>query len=281
MKWTIRGSELDNLIDLFQASTIVHSTQASATRSAKYMVQGASDTTGFRFSIDSAGIVTLLSTSPDQGQVYYGIQNFATFELYLSTFLTTQSDGYWVSPSNTSSGLTLSSWATPYYNQAKAFDLVPTQMTQGNMTDPITRELFCDLLVKLLERTTTFSVSQSLRNPFYDTVSPPILALQNAGLIGGKTSVQFAPNDFLTREEGAAILGKIALYYNLKVPTGYSYPTFADQGKISFWALSSVNYMTALGVMVGTNAGFSPHTIFTKEEALVTVMNLYRVRSGS
>lgn len=278
VRWEIRGEALDELLSLCQSTAIEHSEKELATREGKYLIQGFSEYSGSRFSVDSVGIVTSLATSEEQGQVYYQIPDFSVFEMALSNFLSTELPAYVVSKPGTSTGRTLSSWAVPYYNQAQAFDLVPEQLSQGYLTEPITRELFCDLVLKMLEKTGDYPTATSISDPFVDTHSPTVLTLYSLGIVGGKTSLQFAPNAFLTREEGAVILSRIADLFALSPSISFTEtPPYLDEETISSWALSPVYQVSDLGVMAGTNQGFMPQNMFSKEQAVVTIMGLYRM----
>lgn len=53
---------------------------------------------------------------------------------------------------------------------------------------------------------------------------------------------------------------------------------FTDSAQISDYAKSGVDYVTSLGIMNGhTNGSFTPLSTITREQAVVTIMNMMRI----
>ena len=110
-------------------------------------------------------------------------------------------------------------------------------------------------------------------DPFRDTRETPILALAQAGIIKGKGNRTFAPEELITREEAATILGRMAAYYD--IPRFDQPLTFADTAAISNWALDGVFAVCGMGIMNGVSADrFSPSGTYTREQAVATMMRL-------
>lgn len=110
--------------------------------------------------------------------------------------------------------------------------------------------------------------------PFRDTRETPILALAQAGIIQGKGNRTFAPEDFITREEAATILGRMADYYD--IPRFDQPLLFTDTSAISDWALDGVSAVCGMGIMNGVSTHrFSPSGTYTREQAVATMMRLY------
>jgi hypothetical protein len=68
---------------------------------------------------------------------------------------------------------------------------------------------------------------------FSDTDEPFVVSLYRAGIIRGRSETVFAPDDLLTREETAAVLFRIANYFDLQ-----KFPwegAFTDAQEISPW----------------------------------------------
>lgn len=148
----------------------------------------------------------------------------------------------------------------------------------------IMREEFCDLAVNMME---TAGITLSTTNPqrtlgIRDTDNINVLKLYKAGIILGKehdkTGIVFAPADFITREEAATILGRIATYLNIKSKEDTPYANYSDGPTISDWARVSVHTMYQLGVMKGVNeTEFSPKGSYTVEQTIATLVRLYDV----
>ena len=93
-----------------------------------------------------------------------------------------------------------------------------------------------------------------------------------------KTGIVFAPTDFITREEAATILGRIASYLNIKSKEEIPYANYSDGSIISDWARVAVHEMYQLGVMKGINeTEFSPKGDYTVEQTIATLVRLYDI----
>ena len=76
---------------------------------------------------------------------------------------------------------------------------------------------------------------------------------------------KFNPNDALTREQLAAILYRYAAYKNYNVSVGDSLSVYAD--KPSDWALSSVKWAVAKGLIKGSGDSLDPMGSATRAQA--------------
>src|SRR5699024_7873466 len=113
-------------------------------------------------------------------------------------------------------------------------------------------------------------------SPFTDISSPTVSSLYRSGIISGKSETMFAPNDYITREEAATILYRMAKFMNIDLPDVFDSVYFDDEAEISDWALMAVKVMRDMGVMNGTSDNiFSPDDVYTVEQAIVTMVRLY------
>lgn len=155
------------------------------------------------------------------------------------------------------------------------------EISELTYTDPITREKFCEIIYDMLMKTidTGFAVPSALY--FEDTHNPKVSTLYYADIINGKADRIFAPDDFLTREEAATILIRTAQFMDIGMPqSAYDGKVYDDEKDISEWAFPSVHYCRKLELMTGTGeAEFSPKEEYTVEQAIATVMRLYK-KSG-
>lgn len=173
-----------------------------------------------------------------------------------------------------------SDWASDSVTKAKDLGFLEG-LEDLSFKESITREQFCEIIYNMLMNTdkveNAFAVPAAL--PFKDTYSHKVSTLYYAGIVQGKGDRLFAPDDFLTREEAATILYRVAEFLQMEMPQsayldGMEY--YADKEMISSWAFDAVFYMRELGVMIGTGATeFSPKDTYTAEQAVATVVRLY------
>ena len=95
-------------------------------------------------------------------------------------------------------------WAVPEIELAIENGLV-TEKVLSNYQDDITREDFCELVVKLYEALSGVEAQLPEENVFTDTENPEILKANALGIVFGKTETEFFPNDNITREEIAVM----------------------------------------------------------------------------
>ncbi len=189
--------------------------------------------------------------------------------------LSTRSAGYATNLPSRQKTLDVSDWAREPYDRAWNNGLILKYMERGFMTDKITREQFCDMLILLLQKQGAAEGEPSGETNFSDTRNEDVLALAQKGIIRGKSDTVFAPNDFLTREEAATILQRTlgCLGADVQKPSDL---TFSDDADISDWAKEAVYALNGEGILLGTaENNFSPKSNFTKEQTVATVLRIY------
>lgn len=169
-----------------------------------------------------------------------------------------------------------SEWATDYILECMELGFLEG-ISELNYKEPITREKFCEIVYNMISKSTDKQWSAPTAIPFNDTYNPKVASLYYADIIKGKADKQFAPNDFLTREEAATILMRTAGIIGIGFPeNAYDAKIYNDEDLISDWAFSSVHYARKMGIMVGTSeTEFSPQETYTAEQAIVTIIRLY------
>ncbi len=139
----------------------------------------------------------------------------------------------------------------------------------------ITREEFCELIYNLIVLTSD-EITTPITDSFTDTKNDKILMLNGLGIINGKSATEFAPNDYLTREEAATIIIRMV---NKVFPMEATEMWFEydDISEISKWASDSVQTISNLGFMNGVgNNRFAPKDTYTTEQAIATLVRVYR-----
>ncbi len=175
---------------------------------------------------------------------------------------------------NTPSWSKVSTWAETWLNKAVGYDLLPDILKGADMTQPINREEFAALAVKLYESLSGTKVTSTGNNPFTDTVNPEILKAVQVGITNGTSATKFSPRDFITREQCAVMLTrayKSAFWEGWTLAGDAAYKThtldasgvtaFADDKHISAYAKPSVYFMVKNSIINGVDpTHFAPST---------------------
>ncbi len=138
----------------------------------------------------------------------------------------------------------------------------------------ITREEFCEMIYNLVVLVSP-DIEYFIPDSFTDTKNEKVLKLNSLGIINGKTATEFAPNDYLTREEAATIIIRMV---NKIVPMAATEMWFEydDINEISEWASDSIQTISNLGFMNGVgNNKFAPKETYTTEQAIATLVRIY------
>lgn len=185
-------------------------------------------------------------------------------------------------------GMKSSTWAVPELEQANELGLIPGILVGKDLTQPITREEFCELAVLLYEKVTDTAAQPAAENPFKDTKNVQILKAYQLGITKGVSTTAFEPNTLINREQCA-----VMLFRTLKAisPNGdYSITgvkDFPDQKHISDWAVEATKYMSKIGIIKGDkNGNFMPkattdaqkasgYGMATREAAILMVVRSY------
>jgi hypothetical protein len=184
--------------------------------------------------------------------------------------------------SNPSQGA--SDWARAEIDRAAAIGLIPPELLENYQAN-ITRAEFCRAVVRMLmvksgtlenqnEFTRRFNINLS-NEPFADTSDRYIKMAYALRIVNGVGNNLFAPGNFITRQESAAMLSRAAEVFEF---TEWSRPpaVFEDTRNIAVWALRPVDFVSANGIMQGVGSGrFDPHGFYTREQAILTMLRLY------
>jgi len=171
-----------------------------------------------------------------------------------------------------------SEWATDYILDCMELGFFE-DVEELNYKDNITREKFCEIVYNMLMRRANNGIAVPSAFYFEDTYNSKVSALYYADIINGKGERIFAPDDYLTREEAATILYRVAEFLEIDMPQleyDESIPYYEDKEAISEWAFNAVFYMREMGIMVGTSeTEFSPKETYTAEQTIATIIRMY------
>ncbi len=129
----------------------------------------------------------------------------------------------------------------------------------------ITRAEFAKMAVLLFGLTTQSTESKFEDVTGEDWFASYVIAATEAGIVLGTSETTFSPNDTITREQMAAIIGR-AMNMSSENPSIYS-----DSDSIEDYALPYVTGLTEQGILTGDNGMFRPKDNSTRAEAATIV----------
>ena len=181
-----------------------------------------------------------------------------------------------VSRAATLENANVSEYAKPYIEKLTE----SIQFDYDDYTKPIKRDEFARLIyfsVKQMSDTmNTKVILNDVKPLFTDTDDVCIGALSNVGIITGRNDECFSPNDFLTREEAAAVIGRAFDLFGFKRLNKIT--NFADKSNISPWAVSAVDSLCPYKIIIGTdNGNFLPKSTTTREQAAIITQRFMRM----
>ena len=175
-----------------------------------------------------------------------------------------------------------SDWAVNDLNKAQEYGLI-TDRIRSKMNAPMTREEFCEVIIKLYEKLSGKTAAYSDMSAFTDTKNPEVFKAYNLGIVGGVGNNLFNPNAIINREQLATMMYRAfkAIYPNGDFKTE-GVERFSDQDSISSWALEPMRYMYKQGIVKGTgNNCISPSMPANREQAVIMATRTYEGNSNS
>lgn len=169
----------------------------------------------------------------------------------------------------------VSSWAEESIEKAETLGIIHSDKNYDYVSD-ITREDFCEMICNYLTLIPNGLTAVYAENPFTDTDSERVIALNALGIIKGKSETEFAPNDLLTREEAATVLHRLIKTVNADFASDGRDFAVDDKMEISDWAEESIQEMVNLEIMNGVGGNkFAPKENYSAEQAVVTLVRAY------
>lgn len=173
---------------------------------------------------------------------------------------------------------TPSSWAVAEIDKAKENNLV-TENVLNNYQQDITREEFCELVVKLYEALSGKEAIVPDTNKFTDTDNIEILKANALGLVNGVSETEFAPNANITREQIAAMIYRtLEKVDESLIMSDDKEVKFADKASISSYALEAVGFMSEKGILNGIgNNKVDPKGNATREHGILLINRTFEL----
>lgn len=162
-----------------------------------------------------------------------------------------------------------SNWAKPELQEAYDNGFIPDILMGADMTRPINREEFAELMLVLCEKTTGKPVTPYAPNPFTDTTNPQVLKAYALGITLGTSNTTFSPDMLINREQCATMLYRTIKIMAPDIEHSISgVKDFPDQEHISGWAVEGAKYLSKLEVIKGDNNGnFMPKAVTSSQES--------------
>lgn len=168
-----------------------------------------------------------------------------------------------------------SSWALKEIERALDYGLVPDKLLSDYQED-ISREEFCEMIVKLYESLSMQAAKAVKENPFKDTKNPEILKAYNLGIVYGVGAGKFAPENPISREEIAVMYYRTLKILNPSIDGSKISLKFEDKASISNWAEDAVAYMNNKEIISGIGKGkFGPKANASREQAIALTLRSY------
>ncbi|MGS0746142.1 S-layer homology domain-containing protein [Syntrophomonas erecta subsp. sporosyntropha] len=174
-------------------------------------------------------------------------------------------------------------WAEKDINTMVSLKLVSgISATQFAPDRQVTRAEFAALLVRALNIPATGQV----QGKFTDVSSQQwyfaaVNAAAQAGIVSGYSASQFAPDEKITREQMAVMMGRALAYKGITVTIDSAsidstLAAFTDQAGISAWAREGVAQAVNKNIVKGRDQGrFDPGANATRAEAAAMILRLY------
>lgn len=165
-----------------------------------------------------------------------------------------------------------------YVSEAIDLDLVPPSLLEKQPAEPITRSEFCNLIC-WAGRSWGDVSKENTTALFTDTTDSDILTCSALGIVSGYPDGTFRPNNPISRNEAAVMLYRTAQCYNMCQEASLYPHVWNDE--IPKWCYEFVTWCYFNGIVVGTGDNcFSGDRSYTREQAIITILNLDKLNSG-
>lgn len=181
-----------------------------------------------------------------------------------------------------------SSWAKAELERAWDHGVFPEEIDpyRDDCTREMIRAEFAAITVRLYELMGgTLHLSSSFQqlhpHPFtdIDNYDYNIREAYGLGFINGVTEDTFDPNGILTREQAAAMLGRVYEKVCGSLPAAAA-TSFADDGKVDRYAKAAVDFLARNGVVGGIGGKeFAPKKALTVQEAVIMAYRMLTVET--
>ena len=134
--------------------------------------------------------------------------------------------------------------------------------------DLITRGMFAQILYRIVGEPEVETSSTFTDVPADEYYADAVAWAQSVGVINGMTETEFMPDNYITREEIAATIYRLASYTEFDVSATADLSVFTDNASVSDWARESLSWSVGYGIVSGKeNNTLDPQGNATRAEA--------------
>lgn len=176
-----------------------------------------------------------------------------------------------------------SSWAVEDVDEARTLGILPASL-DSSYQQGITRGEFCRLIGGYIHAKTGKTMEEYCKEKkltvdtkkFSDIEDTDIACAAALEIVTGYPNGTFKPNAQILRQDAAIMLRRLAQV--LGAEAEQEAKTFKDSDQIAEYARPGVDFVVSLGIMNGSTSGkFSPRSNITREQAVTTMMNIWRL----
>lgn len=137
----------------------------------------------------------------------------------------------------------------------------------------ITRGQIVTILYRLSGNPSTSNTSSFQDVPANEYYAPAITWAASNGIVNGRNSTSFAPNDAITRQELAAILYRYTSFRGLTNNKLANLSGYTDQGQVDGYAVTPMQWCVGNGIINGTsNTTLTPRGTAQRYQAAIMLM---------
>ena len=164
-----------------------------------------------------------------------------------------------------------SPWAVEELDRAVELSLISDRI-RDDMKSEITREEFCEVIVRLYELQTGKTVSYEGQR-FKDTNNPEVLKAAKLGIVKGTGEGKFLPDNLVTRQEIAVMLVRSLKVVSPDLDLAYDDKDYTNESNIASWAKDAVFFMKSKEIIKGDKKGLiKPLGHTTREQAVILAL---------
>ncbi len=148
--------------------------------------------------------------------------------------------------------------------------MVGTSSTKFEPTSTLTRAMFVTILYRMSEDYGDYAGASSGFSDVKSSswYSDAVAWAVDRGITAGTSATTFSPNKAVTREQMAAFVYRYLTTYGIEIEEADdAVSEFSDMSSVSSWAVTSVDYIRAIGIITGYNGAYRPKDSATRAEA--------------
>ena len=156
-------------------------------------------------------------------------------------------------------------------DSAKSNKIIPEILSNKKMSEAVTREEFAEVAVKVYEALSKNKIELK-DNPFVDTDNSNVIKAYSLGITLGISENEFAPDNFLTREQLVTMLYRVLNVLDKKLKEAQNV-AFDDEYYFDDWAREPIRMLTNAGVIKGVGDNLFAAFEFGTREHSIAVAN--------